>query len=364
MPSRLAFLVALAALLVGSNLRADDADTTTPTEPQPQPTDAKPSEAEEPSSEPTRRSAAHEEYAKSLWQFLHRDSNPYEDWDLVDQVPIWPIGPVAVDQRTYRNSRAALDPNLYGAVFVTEHLADAKRGEVTGITVRYRVKEGYDPASSDWYWAHYLLDGAVAKTSVDKAEFDRPGYLTRVEDGRLWIVGIDDPALAEFVAGNPPEEHVTRDGGGPNGMTVEATSDDAITLYMATKPSFVVRLEDGDLWVFRSGSREVYAYDHGTPPEKPVTREGSGPGGATIKAVDEKTLDAYEVAATGFDTALVENRIWVFRPGSEASRAFLKSGEPAEKVTRTDVGPGGRTVHSVDRETIDAYLAALGIESE
>ncbi len=312
--------------------------------------------------EPTaRRSPKHAEYAASLWEFLHRDELPYEDWTVVRAELHWPFGPSAKRQKTYANSRAVSNTGAYGAVFVSEHFTDGDAEELLGVAVRYRVKAGYDATTADWYWAYYLPDGTVVKTSVDRPEHDRPGYVTRVEDGRLWVMSLDDPALESFVRGTPPDKHVTRVGGGPGGATVKGTSGEAIDLYLATKPGFTVRIDDGRYWVFRTGTEALVQYDGGTPPGEQAIRPGAGPGGATLKAPDAETLDAYLIAAPGFDTVLLDGRVWVLRSGSEEAAAFRKDGEPAEMVTRPGAGPGNRTVRAVDRETLDAYLKALGL---
>jgi hypothetical protein len=62
------------------------------------------------------------------------------------------------------------------------------------------------------------------------------------------------------------------------------------------KPGFVTEVKDGRLWVFREGSRELTAYrTHGEPAQM-VTRVGAGPKGMTIRAADTKTIDDYLAA--------------------------------------------------------------------
>ena len=63
-------------------------------------------------------------------------------------------------------------------------------------------------------------------------------------------------------------------------------------------------------------------------------------------------------AKPGFHTVIEDGRLWVFREGSKELVEFQKSGEPAKSVTRVGVGPNRMTVKGPDVETLDAYLAA------
>lgn len=67
---------------------------------------------------------------------------------------------------------------------------------------------------------------------------------------------------------------------------------------------------------------------------------------------------AAEYAKGGYVTFLDDGRVWVFAEGSEGLEEFLTKGEPAKNAMRIGAGPDGRTIKSVDLETIDAYLAA------
>ena len=69
----------------------------------------------------------------------------------------------------------------------------------------------------------------------------------------------------------------------------------------------------------------------------------------------EKTM-SYD--KPGYKTFVEDGRLWVFAEGSDGLKSYLASGEPAKSVTVLGKGPGGMTIKSVDKETIDAYLAA------
>lgn len=59
------------------------------------------------------------------------------------------------------------------------------------------------------------------------------------------------------------------------------------------KPGFVTEVEDGRLWVFREGSKELEDFKKTGEPAKQFTDIGTGPEGMTVKSADEATLKAY-----------------------------------------------------------------------
>ncbi len=59
------------------------------------------------------------------------------------------------------------------------------------------------------------------------------------------------------------------------------------------KPGFVTELDDGRLWVFREGSKELEEFKKTGEPVKQYTDIGNGPNGMTVKAADEQTLKDY-----------------------------------------------------------------------
>lgn len=103
---------------------------------------------------------------------------------------------------------------------------------------------------------------------------------------------------------------------------------------------FRTEVEDGRLWVMQGNQQKS---------DKHVTLIGKGPGGMTIKAPDKDTAYAFLAYRKGFVTEIEDGRLWVLRDGQEK----------AEKhVTVIGKGPAGLTIKALDRETIDAYLAA------
>lgn len=58
-------------------------------------------------------------------------------------------------------------------------------------------------------------------------------------------------------------------------------------------PGFVTEVEDGRLWVFKEGSAELEEFKQHGEPAKQFNNIGAGPDGMTIKAANQETLDEY-----------------------------------------------------------------------
>lgn len=305
------------------------------------------------------RSQEHNAYARRLWDYLH-GANSYRAWERAARPLHWSFGPPSsVSSVNYVNRVAAADlaAPAYGSVVVTEHYA-AEGGELLAVTVRQRVKQGYDPATEDWYWVHYLPGGELVKSSVDHDPFAKRGFVTVAQDGRLWVFRSAEASMLEFFATGEPAKHVTVPGAGPQGMTLKGTDRDTLLAYVAVKPAFETFVEDGRLWVFRAGSDELASYREAGDLAKHVIRPHGGPLGATIKAPDNETIDEYLTSKPGFVTRVVDGRLWVFRDGSGELAEFEQSGEPAKHVIRPGAGPGGMTLKAPDVEAITEYLTA------
>ena len=302
------------------------------------------------------RSNAHEKYTAKLWEFV-QDVN-YRDWSRYEgKFPI-DSGPGVVGESTvYLNSRARMNVKSFlpGSAIVCEH---KREGSLSGITV-YVLRN-----NATWHWVHYLPSGDVVKTSVDRNPFDKPAFYTTVREGRLWVFSIGSEALSEFKESGSYEKHVTMPGGGPGGMTIKAPSRDVIYDYMSSRDGFATKMIDGRLWVFKDGSPESRSLLKGEVPEKHISRIGAGPTGVTIKSSDRETIDDYLTRKTGFETQVIDGRLWVFRADSENWRAFLAEGASDKHVTQVGVGPDGMTVKASDRETIIDYItSADGFET-
>ncbi|AYC32874.1 hypothetical protein D3880_11030 [Pseudomonas cavernae] len=59
------------------------------------------------------------------------------------------------------------------------------------------------------------------------------------------------------------------------------------------KPGFVTEVEDGRLWVFRQSFQELKDFKAHGELAKQFTDIGTGPEGMTVKSGDEKTLKDY-----------------------------------------------------------------------
>jgi hypothetical protein len=78
----------------------------------------------------------------------------------------------------------------------------------------------------------------------------------------------------------------------------------------------------------------------------------------TLRAPDLATLEEYLTAKAGFVTKFEDGRLWVFREGAKELAMYLKDGELAQHVIRPGAGPRRMTLKAPDRATIEDYLAA------
>jgi len=194
--------------------------------------------------------------------------------------------------------------------------------------------------------------------SAHHSPYDKPGYVTDVEDGRLWVFRKGSKELAEYQKYGEPAKSVTLIGAGRRGMTVRGPDRDTINSYLVSKPGFFTEVAEGRIWVFRPGTKDLAEYKRVGEPAKSVTLIGAGPRGMTVRGPDRDTINEYLVAKPGFYTKIVDGRLWIFRNDSKDLEEFKKTGEPAKSITRVGSGPRGLTVRGPDAETLDAYAMA------
>jgi hypothetical protein len=139
--------------------------------------------------------------------------------------------------------------------------------------------------------AHADPKGGSGRTS--DSGYDKPGFYTKLEGGRLWVFRQDAKELKEFKEKGELTMHVIRPGAGSGGVTLKAPDKETIMLYLASKPGFSVFLQEGRLWVFREGAKEMEEFRSHGELAKQVVRPGAGPGGLTLKAPDAETLNDY-----------------------------------------------------------------------
>ena len=83
-----------------------------------------------------------------------------------------------------------------------------------------------------------LTIAALAATLTGNAfadQYDKSGFVTKVEDGRLWVFKADSPALADMQKNGLPEKAAIRIGAGPDGMTLKAPDDATLDAYLSSK---------------------------------------------------------------------------------------------------------------------------------
>lgn len=184
----------------------------------------------------------------------------------------------------------------------------------------------WDKGSSVPGVAQAFAGGGGAAAGVE--EFEKDGFEVDVEDGRLWVLRSGD---------EKSEKHDTMIAAGPRGMSVKALNRDTASEYLASKPGFDVEIEDGRLWVLRSGQEKS---------EKHATLIGAGPQGLTVKALDRETALEYLGSKPGFDVDVEDGRLWVLTPGQEKSE---------KHATAIGAGPLNTSVKALDQDTLNAY---------
>lgn len=67
------------------------------------------------------------------------------------------------------------------------------------------------------------------------AGYDKPGFVTKVENGRLWVFATGSKELADFEKHGEPTIAVSKIGEGPEGMTLRGPSVEVLDAYQAAK---------------------------------------------------------------------------------------------------------------------------------
>jgi hypothetical protein len=306
----------------------------------------------------------HVAYADALWKYVTRASSPYSKWTAVEKSPEILVGPQpSAGSKVFVNKDAAtnLKNPPHRSMIVIEHYAtDAKtkKPALSGVTVKFRPKAGYDARHEDWYWAYYLPGGKHVECSVVTKPLAKAGFITFEENGRLWVFRAGSKELADYVKNGELAAHVSLPGIGPGGMTVRGPDKETIVDYVLARPGFATKIVKEQLWVFRAGGKDWKEFlEHGEP-AKQVTRPLAGPMGMTIRSSDSETIEEYLNAKAGFVTIVEDGRLWVFRPGSKELAEYRKAGELAKQVVQPGAGPDGVTIKAPDKETIVEYLTA------
>lgn len=78
-----------------------------------------------------------------------------------------------------------------------------------------------------------LAGYALAAKSTLAPEYAKAGFVTYLEDGRLWILKEGSKELESFKKSGELAKFVVIPGGGPKGMTVKSPDKEVIEEYMA-----------------------------------------------------------------------------------------------------------------------------------
>lgn len=236
------------------------------------------------------RPADHQKFTEDFWNYLH---DKYSQWKQLDSFPGQAPTPEAgTDGTIYVNDIAEEDTAklAFGSIVVIEHQRD---GQPYALSALFHARPGVHPKNNDWYELYYLIDGTIVKSSADHSPYNRRGFLTREIEDRLWILPLDNPGIADLIAGQGPEKHVTLPGAGPDRKTIKSDSRETAIHYLFAKPGYVTYFEDGRAWVFAKNTDAAAHFHKEGLPEKHVTRIGAGPMRTTIKAPDAETIDLF-----------------------------------------------------------------------
>ena len=76
-----------------------------------------------------------------------------------------------------------------------------------------------------------MLSSIFAGTAL-ASQYDRPGFVTEIEDGRLWVFRENSQELKDFKATGEPAKQFTDIGSGPEGMTVKSADEQTLKDYL------------------------------------------------------------------------------------------------------------------------------------
>jgi uncharacterized protein (TIGR03000 family) len=141
--------------------------------------------------------------------------------------------------------------------------------------------------------AKLLIDGNPTKSTGAKREYESPAIPVGKEYSYTFKVtfqGKDITREVRIKAKETTKVDFTKD------FAAGPAVDKGVGPH--SKPGFVTFVKDGRLWVFRVGSQALADYKKDGEPAKQVTLVGEGPEGMTLKGPDAETLDAYLKAPT------------------------------------------------------------------
>lgn len=141
-----------------------------------------------------------------------------------------------------------------------------------------------------------VASNAARAVGAASSTHSRPGFTAIEADGRLTVFQHDSKELASFQKDGELGKSVTRIGAGPNGMTLRAPDAETIDGYLMARPGFATRVVDGRIWVFVADSKDWQEFLTTGEPAKSVTRIGAGPNGMTVKAPEGSVIDAWLAA--------------------------------------------------------------------
>jgi len=136
---------------------------------------------------------------------------------------------------------------------------------------------------------------ATASASIEaQAPYAKPGFHTSLDsDGRLWVFPEGHEDHQAYLEKGKPVRQVRRIAAGPQGQTLISTEAEHLEAYIVAKPGFYTRVIDGRLWVFPEGHADHQAYLENGLPVRQVRRIAAGPLEMTVISTEAEHIDAY-----------------------------------------------------------------------
>lgn len=73
----------------------------------------------------------------------------------------------------------------------------------------------------------------MASEAASSPQYNKAGYVTAIEDGRLWVFVEGSKEYDDFRQHGEPVKQIAKIGAGPEGMTVKGPSMEVIEAYLA-----------------------------------------------------------------------------------------------------------------------------------
>ena len=137
--------------------------------------------------------------------------------------------------------------------------------------------------------------GTTCATEKTVCTASTTGYVKIEKEKAVWVFMANDATLEDFKAGKELAKHVTKMKNQDGEIKIyKAPDSDTLKGYLAMKPGFVTRVQEGYLWVYKLGSEELVKALKGEELAKHTTSMKNVNGQIiTFKAPSKEVIDGY-----------------------------------------------------------------------